>query len=374
MSSPKPHWHPGCPEWPPNWPEIDTAVKRVFQSGDWGRYHAEICGQFRASLLEKFGVLDLRLCCSGTAALEIALRAAQIGPGDRVVLAAYDYPGNFRTVELLGARPVLLDVSSESIAIDPEQLDALAREPDSEPIRAVIASHLYGTTANITRLKQICDDRQWILIEDACQAPGTKIGNQQAGSFGHFATLSFGGSKPLTAGGGGAVLVSCKKLAARLGGLCDRPGEVYPLSPVQAAVLEPQLNRLDEMNRLRGATVEFLRNQPGSQLSSWCWLSEPQENVRPAFYKVAWLAESIGHRDRIIQAARREQIPIGAGFRSTSRCSPRRCDKPVPTPRSDLMSDRLFVLDHRALMLKPEDYRFLAEALSRLGEAAASQA
>ena len=115
-----------CPSWPPDWPEIDAAVQRVLRSGDWGRYHSQACRELQERIAEMSGACQARLCCSGTAALEIALRAIGVGPGDEVVLAAYDFPGNFRTVELLGARPVLLDVAPDSLAIDPHQLESLA--------------------------------------------------------------------------------------------------------------------------------------------------------------------------------------------------------------------------------------------------------
>ena len=354
-----------CPTWPPDWPEIDAAVEQVIRSGDWGRYHAAICRQLQTRIATLTDVSQARLCCSGTAALEIALRAAQVGPGDEVALAAYDFPGNFRTIELLGARPVLLDVAPDALAIDPDQLQDLAADPQSGRMRAVIASHLYGRAADVHRLWQICEGRGWVLIEDACQAAGMIIGERMAGSFGHLATLSFGGSKPISAGAGGAVLANSARSAARLGGLMDRPGEVYPLSPLQAAVIGPQLDRLEELRRIRLATVRFLQAEVNQHLDPWVWQSEIQADVVPTFYKVAWLAASADHRDRVIAAAQQENLPIGSGFRSMSRSSDRRCRKPLATPRSDLLGDRLFVMDHRALLLPTSQHPRLAECLRR---------
>mgnify|MGYP001824117808 CR=1 FL=1 len=359
-----------CPVWPPNWPEIDASVQRVLGSGDWGRYHSETCEGLRARIAEFTGVSEVRLCCSGTAALEIALRAAQVGQGDEVVLAAYDFPGNFRTVELLGARPVLLDVAAGSISIDPQQLQSVAPGEESSRIRAVIASHLYGRPADVKRLREVCDARGWILVEDACQAIGMTMGGLQVGGGGHFATLSFGGSKPVSAGGGGALLASDAKLAARLGGLIDRPGDAFPLSPLQAAVIGPQLERLAELNRIRLSTVEFLQREVVAQLDSWEWLSQVEPDVVPTHYKVGWIADSPEHRDRILAAADQENLPLGPGFRSLSRCSARRCGKPVPTPLSDRLGECLFVLDHRALILPESRHGELAESLLRVCSAA----
>ncbi len=115
-----------CPSWPPDWPEIDAAVRAGGPHRATGAGTIpQTCRDLQERIAEISGVLDARLCCSGTAALEIALRAAQVGPGDEVALAAYDFPGNFRTVELLGARPFCWMSLADSLAIDPEQLDSL---------------------------------------------------------------------------------------------------------------------------------------------------------------------------------------------------------------------------------------------------------
>ena len=149
----------------------------------------------------------------------------------------------------------------------------------------------------------------------------------------------------------------------------DRPGEVFPLSPLQAAVIGPQLDRLEEIGRVRLETVEFLQTQVNEQLRPWVWQSEIETDVVPSYYKVAWLAPSAEHRDRVIAAAQHENLPMGSGFRSMSRCSERRCAKPYPTPRSDLLGECLFVLDHRALMLTPSSHPLLAESLQRVATA-----
>lgn len=351
-----------CPRWPPDWPEITAAVEACLRSGQWGRYHAEICSALETRLSTTFQTSAARLCCSGTAALEVALRAAKIGSGDEVVMAAFDYPGNFRTIELLGAKPVLVDVDNDSPCLDPDQVDRAA----SENTRAVVASHLLGSAAAIERLRQDCDDRGWVLIEDACQVPGMQIRGRPAGSFGHFSIISFGGSKLVSAGNGGALLANSTRLAARIGPLMDRPGEAFALGPLQAAVIGPQLDRLSEMNQRRHQTVRYIEEELGPQLTRWRWQSPTQPQVSPAHYKVGWIAESPQARNRIIALAAEQRVPMGAGFRSLSHCSQRRCRKPVPTPRADALGAQLFVLDHRALALEPSRYQELADCLQQI--------
>lgn len=381
-----------CPCWPPAWPEIEVAATEAIRSGDWGRYHSDLGRQLQSRLRDELSVKALRLCCSGTAALEIALRAAQIGNGDEVIVAAYDFPGNFRTIELVDATPVLIDVvppqpserpelmAVEAIgepsligkdprnapvpALDFEQLQTAA----SERVRAVIVSHLHGTIANAQAIRQVCDERGWTLIEDVCQAIGGRHHDQPLGTFGHLATFSFGGSKLVSAGSGGAIVANDSKHGARLGGWMDRPGDTFPLSPLQAAVIGPQLDRLRECNQIRCQTAGFLTAQVMPQLPGWLPIDQSTaiaSGVR-AFYKYAWLLPSKEIRQRVIQVGREMGLPLGEGFRSMGRCSPRRCRKPVPTPVSDVMGERLVLLDHRALMVQPEQHESLADALRQL--------
>jgi len=334
------------PDWPPDWPEIRAVVRAALASGEWGRYQSELCGQLTQRLCDHFSAAVCRLTCSGTAAIELALRAGHAGPGDEVILAAYDYGGNLRSVELLGATPVLVDVAGDSPCIDASQLDAAA----SDRVVAVIASHLYGRAAPVADLRTVCDERGWLLIEDACQVPGMEINGRPAGSFGDFATLSFGGSKLLTAGTGGALLVNNQKLAARLPALIERPSDAFPLSPLQAAVLGPQLDRLDQLNTTRAETARYLIDA----LPEVHWVSRIESSVQPAFYKLAWQSD--------IEPSP-PPLPIGPGFRTTAHTSERRCRKPVPLQRSIKLSKTIQLLDHRALLIDTDFRVDLAAAI-----------
>ena len=391
-----------CPNWPPNWPSIEAAAVAAIQSGQWGQYYSALTKTLQKRLSSDLNSGPVRLCCSGTAALELALRGCKISTGDEVVMAAYDFPGNFRTVELLGAKPVLADVSTPnsynpteiSPTISPQQLEAAA----GPNVRAVIASHLHGAHAEMKVLRQACDQNGWTLIEDACQAIGGRIDGQATGSFGHLATLSFGGSKLISAGSGGAIIANDQRLAARLNGLLDRPGDTFPLGPLQAAVINPQLDRLDELTQTRNLTARFLREQVFPEMSNWELLHSPQtdtptvvtktENAEPsvdskppqvgqprpsistsnipAFYKFCWLAPSREIREQIIEHGTKRGLPLGEGFRSMSRCSSKRCRKPAPTPQSDILGERLVVMDHRALLISPQRHPELADALHEL--------
>lgn len=387
-----------CPTWPPEWPSIRTAVLEAIESGQWGQYHSALSKTLQKRLSSYLDSGPVRLCCSGTAALELALRCCKIGEGDEVVVAAYDFPGNFRTVELLGAKPVLADIAKPnpnvpdaiSSTICPQQIEA-AKSPR---VRAVIASHLHGNQADMKRLRHTCDQNGWVLIEDACQAIGSKIDGQAIGSFGHLATLSFGGSKLISAGSGGAIIANDERLEARLGGLLDRPGDTFPLSPLQAAVIGPQLDRLDELTHIRNLTAHFLREQVFPDLEQWDPLlpseadtaseNADQENTAPkptrfvqptattstttipAFYKFGWITPSSEIRQQVINHGTTLGLPLGAGFRSMSRCSPKRCRKPASTPHADLLGERLVVMDQRTLLISPDRHAELRDSLHEL--------
>ena len=364
-----------CPPWPPEISDVADDLEQLLKSGDWGRYKSTNHDRLRQKLGQLAGQAHVRLCGSGSAAVEIALRAAGVGTDDEVVIAAYDYPGNFRAIESVGAKPVLVDVAPQSLGIDSSQLAEFAKSerPESK-VRAVLASHLYGTAAPVSELQEICKQREWVFVEDACQVPGMKIGDQCssqftgqfAGGCGEIATFSFGGSKPLTAGCGGAVLTSNERMLARMNAWLDRPSDSQPLSSLQATVLLPQLDCLNELNNTRRESVRYLESKVNESLAGWNWLSGMSDDVAPTHYKVAWAVESREQRSQICQRANELGVPIGEGFRSMARSSERRCRKPFPLENAARLGETVIVLDHAALLLKPDRHAELGTFLVEL--------
>lgn len=362
------------PVWPPDWPEISEAVSRCVSNGQWGRYHSEPQDRLKQRLTHTLGVSpeQVRLCSSGTAAIEWSLRAAGVGRGDEVLLAAFDYPGNFRCIELVGATPVLVDVNSHDPCINVDQVAAAA----GPRTKAVVASHLFGHAIQIAQLAELCRERKWVLIEDACQvigmnvnspSPKTKLaGTKAAGTLGDFGTLSFGGSKVVTAGSGGAIITQSARHAAKLASLIDRPSDTYPMSPLQCAVIEPQLDRLDEMHAIRNANVKFLVRELAGKTPAWTWIPPTDSSNKAAHYKLAVLAQTEEHRQRTITLAGEWGLPIGPGFRSMQRASERRCRKPVELENSKKLGERLMLLDQRLLLCNETQRPILAESLKRL--------
>jgi perosamine synthetase len=244
---------------PPSWPRPDPAITANLQAalrdGSWGAYEGRWSERLRSALESRHETPYVRLCCSGTLAVELALVAVGVESGDEVVMGAYDFPGNFRCVEHLQAVPVLVDIDAKHGCLDPVRLDGAI----SEKTRAVLVSHLHSGLAPMRLICQIATRRGIRVIEDACQAPGAIVDGKRAGTWGDVATFSFGGSKLITAGRGGAVLTADATYYQRMKIYSERGNDAYPFSELQAAVTLPQWETLETYNTTRHASAAQTR-------------------------------------------------------------------------------------------------------------------
>ena len=155
---------------------------------------------------------------SGTAAIQLALEALGIGPGDEVIVPANTFIGSVLPVLRLGASPVLVDCDEVTATVDIDRV-AAAIGPRT---KAVIAVHLYGHAADADPLLELCERHDLFLVEDACQAHGARYKGRRAGSLGTVAAFSFYPAKNLGAlGDGGAVTTDDQELASRIRRLSD---------------------------------------------------------------------------------------------------------------------------------------------------------
>ncbi|HJZ54138.1 MAG TPA: aminotransferase class V-fold PLP-dependent enzyme, partial [Gemmataceae bacterium] len=224
----------GPPAWPPPDPDVQAALAAAVASGAWGQYHGEHVRGLEAELAAFHAVLHVLTCASGTLAVEAALRALRVGPGDEVVMAAYDYESNFLSTHAIGARPVLIDVAPHNWNLDPANLES-AFTPQT---KAVICSHLHGGMVPMREVMEIAGKHGIGVVEDAAQAPGATVQGRPAGTWGDVGTLSFGGSKLLCAGRGGAMLFRDGQLHQRAKVWLHRGLQQWaPLSELQAAAL-----------------------------------------------------------------------------------------------------------------------------------------
>jgi dTDP-4-amino-4,6-dideoxygalactose transaminase len=317
---------PAFPAGPPDWPPPDEGVRQALeacaQDGSWARYLGPHVEALETRLAGYHGVGHALAVGSGTYAVELALRALRVGPGHEVVLAGYDYPGNFLTVHALGAVPVLVDVHPDNWNLDPDRLE----EALGPATRVVVVSHLHGGAVPMREVMALTRPRGVAVVEDACQCPGAWVQGRRAGTWGDAGVISFGGSKLLTAGRGGAVLTADDAAASRARAWHNRASGLCPLSELQAAVLLPQLDQLDARNTLRRARVrrlaELLHDVPALRLFPSFADSEP------GYYKVGIQFDEGAFgltRDVLLGALVAEGVAMAEGFkalhagRSTSR-------------------------------------------------------
>lgn len=236
--------------------EVQAAVSAVLECGQF------ILGPQVQAFEEEFGAYCGTACAvgvsSGTSALQLALLAAGIKPGDEVIAPAFTFVATVAAIELAGARPVLVDVEPATLTIDAERIEpAITRRT-----RAIIPVQLYGQTADMGPILEIARRRRLLVIEDAAQAHGAEYRGRRAGSIGDLGCFSFYPGKNLgAAGDGGAVTTGSAIYAERLRKLRDWGAEdkyVHQvkgfnarLDEIQAAILRVKLRRLDAWNRRR---------------------------------------------------------------------------------------------------------------------------
>ncbi|MEM6328916.1 MAG: DegT/DnrJ/EryC1/StrS family aminotransferase [Planctomycetota bacterium] len=362
------------PDWPPADADVRQALDRAFASGDWGRYHGENCQALRDRLAEMHGVRHTQLTCSGTLAVELALRAVGVAAGDEVVLAGYDFPGNFRAIEAVGARPVLVDVVAGGWVLDVECLRQASADGRLDAVRAVVVSHLHGQCVAMPALMELAGQHGWAVVEDACQSPGAVIQGRPAGSWGDAGVLSFGGSKLLTAGRGGALLTDDPAIAQRAKVYAGRGNDAYPLSELQAAVLLPQLAKLPAHNRTRNAAVARLLEATRG-LPAFGRTSELLPGCEPALYKVPWLLGEtfpVDRRAALVAALNAEGVPFGEGFRGFVSRSTRRCRSATGTTHARRAADQTILLHHPCLLGSATTLDAIAAALHKVAAAFAA--
>lgn len=238
--------------------ELDQAIRSVLDRTDFilGRDVALFEEAFAAYCEVKYAVgVD-----SGTSALEMALRAYGIGPGDEVITAANTFIATVLAIAYVGAWPVLVDVDPRTYTLDPLRL-ASAITPQT---KAIIPVHLYGQPADMDPIMEIARQHGLIVIEDACQAHGARYKGARVGSFGHAAAFSFYPGKNLGAyGDGGMVVTNDERIAQTLQMLRnygqsqkyrhELKGFNRRLDTLQAAVLRVKLAYLDDWNAARRA-------------------------------------------------------------------------------------------------------------------------
>lgn len=252
--------------------EEKSAVSQVLESGMLAQ--GPRVAEFERAFAEYAGVRHAIATSNGTTALEVALRAHGIGPGDEVITTPFTFIASINAILYTGATPRLIDVD-ENFLLDVRQLER-AITPRS---RAILPVHLFGQTCAMEPLMQLAEGAGLAVIEDACQAHGATYGGRKAGSFGT-GCFSFYATKNMTTGEGGMVTTNDDAIAERTRVLInhgmkvryhhDTLGYNYRMTDLAAAIGTVQLKRLDNFNarRVEAARVydATLAGLPGLEL------------------------------------------------------------------------------------------------------------
>lgn len=241
--------------------EIDEAIRSVLESTRFIK--GPVLVSFEQELADYLGGRHAIGVASGTDAIQVALMAIGIGPGDEVITSSFSFVAAAEAVALLGATPVFADIVPGSFNMDPTKVEPLI----NERTKAIIPVHLFGQPADMDAFVRLGADHDLFVIEDNAQAIGSTFGGRAAGYIGDIGTLSFFPSKNLGAfGDGGAVLTNDDELASLMRAIANhgtlkkyhnnRIGVNSRLDSIQAAVLRVKLRHLDEYQRARVAAAD----------------------------------------------------------------------------------------------------------------------
>jgi dTDP-4-amino-4,6-dideoxygalactose transaminase len=276
--------------------ELERAVARVVESG-WYLLGPEL-EAFERDFAAYCGARHCVGVASGMSAIELALQAAGIGPGDEVIVPAYTWVATWLAVSRTGAEPVGVDVLEETYNLDPSQVEAAIGERTA----AIVPVHLRGEPADMDAIGSVAAAADLLIVEDAAQAAGARHRGRRVGGIGDATAFSFYPTKNLGAlGDAGAVTTDDDELAERLRrlrnyGMRDRyeieeAGVNARLPEIQAAVLRLLLPRLDGWNQHRATLAETYREA----LAGHGAISLP---AVPDWAEPAWHLYVIGHPER----------------------------------------------------------------------------
>ena len=264
-------------------PEVDAALQRVMDSAAF--INGPEVKEFEKDLAAYLGSKHVIGCANGTDALQIAMMALDLKPGDEVITASFTFVATVEVVALLGITPVFADVLPGTFNLDPADIERKI----TPKTKAIVPVHLFGQTADMEAIMAIAEKHKLYVIEDNAQAiggdylplpdPSTStsggtvprrgdIPSRKSGTIGHIGTTSFFPSKNLGCyGDGGALFTNDDELAKKVRRVCNHGSDVRyyhevigvnsRLDSMQAAILRIKLKHLDEYAAARNRAAAF---------------------------------------------------------------------------------------------------------------------
>lgn len=256
--------------------EIEAALE-VLKSKKLSQLAGETVGDFEKAFARYCGVRYAIAVNSGTSALHVALAAAEIGPGDEVIIPPYTFMATANAILHQNAIPIFADIDPKTYTLDPEALERTI----SDKTKAVIPVHILGQPADMDGIIDVAKAHGLVVVEDCAQSNGAEYKGRKVGRFGDLGCFSFYLNKNMTTGGeGGMIVTNDETLAKRTRSIrnhCRPEVSPYPNVPahnvyeaigynyrmlaVQAAIGLVQLRKLDKFNRIRIKNAAFLTSR-----------------------------------------------------------------------------------------------------------------
>ncbi|MDA6067152.1 DegT/DnrJ/EryC1/StrS family aminotransferase [Idiomarina abyssalis] len=332
--------------------KVDAGIARVLAHGKY------ILGPEIQELEERLAdYTGAKYCISvanGTDALQIAQMALGIGPGDEVITPGFTYIATAETVALLGAKPVYVDIDPKTYNIDPDLIEAAI----TERTKAIIPVSLYGQTADFDRINDIAKKYNIPVIEDGAQSFGATYKGRKSCNLSTIACTSFFPSKPLGCyGDGGAIFTNDEELATIMRQIARhgqdrryhhiRVGVNSRLDTLQAAILLPKLDILDDEVRLRNEVAERyteLLNSSGIDTTPFI----EEGNVS------AWAQYTIrvDNRESVQEKLKAADIPTAVHYPIPLNKQPAVAEMKVKLPVGDLIASQVISLPMHPYMLE----------------------
>ena len=380
--------------WPVFGEPEEGRVLAALRSGQWGPLDGSEVARFEQRFARMHGCRHGIAVANGTVSLRLALMAAGLEAESEIIVPPYTFFSTASAVIEANMVPVFADVDTETFNLDPRAVEA-AITPRT---RAVIPVHFAGQVADMDAIMAIAARHDLLVIEDAAHAHGASYHNRPAGSLGHVGSFSFQSSKNLTSGEGGIITTNDSKLAAACRSMhnCGRvPDGVwyehhvisgnYRLGELQGALLDAQLERLEEQTKTRDANGRYLASRL-AKLPGLHPQHRPEACTRNAFhlFMLRFDAEAFAApRDAVIAALVAEGIPCTSGYGFSLPAQPmfrHRAFGPylhrivdqldyqhVHCPNSDLLCREQAVWLEQALLLGPRgDMDDVARAFEKI--------
>ena len=311
--------------WPVFGEAEEVRLRRTLRSGKWGRLHGEEVSEFEQRFASMHGCTHGIAVVNGTVSLRIALLAAGIQAEDEVIVPPYTFISTASAVIEANAIPVFADIDLQTFNLDP----AAAERAITPRTRAILPVHFAGQPADMAAIMALAQARSLVVIEDAAHAHGASYRGRPAGSIGDMASFSFQSSKNLTAGEGGIITTNDAALAAACRSIqnCGRVPDGlwyehhvisgnYRLGEFQGAVLNGQLDRLEEQTRTRDANGRYLAARIAT-LPGLYPQARPVDCTRHSYHLfMLRLDESVfgAPRAAVLRALAAEGVPCSAGY------------------------------------------------------------